>query len=165
MKLHVICIGNPLHGRDGIGHAVFMALQEQALPKGVAVFDGGIGGMAVLPFFRGCDQVLIVDMVAGTEEVGTILFYPNVDTLLSGSAETKGDHGGDLSTVLAMLPTYLDTLPTVDLIGVVSDSTQHYQQESGYEYEHLVKQTLDRVNSYIGHRYATTSFEPKPLFA
>lgn len=57
----IITVGNELMGDDGVGPAIFKALESNGLPPGVSLIDGGTGGLGVLHLMSDYDRVIIVD--------------------------------------------------------------------------------------------------------
>ena len=74
----IICIGNLLHGNDGVGHAVFARLNKMGLPASVELLDGGIGGLALLPHFKGVPRLLIIDLMKSDMQAGSISFFEDI---------------------------------------------------------------------------------------
>src|SRR4051812_37897622 len=70
--VHVVGYGNPLCGDDGVGVAVVRRLAETGPPPGVALFEGGVGGLATLGFFDGCRRAVLVDAMRTGEPPGTV---------------------------------------------------------------------------------------------
>ncbi|SCA58256.1 Hydrogenase maturation protease [Candidatus Terasakiella magnetica] len=67
---HIICFGNPLHGDDGFGTAVFKALSQQDLGTDVKLMDGGTSSLSALNLFEGCEQAIVVDALK--DDTGTV---------------------------------------------------------------------------------------------
>lgn len=86
--IHVICLGNPMHGDDGFGAAVHRHLAPLTWPAGVAVLDWVALGGGIEPF-RGCGQALVVDALPpGSGAPGEVLrleTYPE-DVRAGGTA-------------------------------------------------------------------------------
>ena len=146
--LRVLCIGNPLHGNDAVGHAVFSQLKAVQLPGGVEVIDGGTGGLTLLPMFRDCERVLVVDVADTGDAVGTISLYRNVDQSFPTDVVSGAEHGGDLTTLMAMLPIYMDTLPQVDLICVSALGVIHFKPEMQPEIERVISDVCLNIKRY-----------------
>jgi hydrogenase maturation protease len=140
-KLRIICIGNALHSNDGVGLAVFERLSHADLPECVDVFDGGIGGLTLLPLFKGVQQVLLVDLIKTEKEVGSVSLYENVVMNLPIKGNLNAEHGGDLTSVLSMLPIYLQEMPKVDLLGVSARNIDYFD----YSLQSQVEQVIDAV--------------------
>lgn len=110
---HIVCFGNPLHGDDGFGPAVYQRLAALPLPDNVRVFDAGTPGLAALALFQGCHEVMVVDAVASGGIPGTLSrLSPNVVT----SEITLPGHGtgvGYLLKAVAALP----DCPRIEIIA------------------------------------------------
>lgn len=150
IELRIICIGNLLHGNDGVGHAVFSRLQSLELPPNIELLEGGIGGMTLLPFFRGCRRVLLIDLMKSEAQEGQIAFFSNVVSELPFKVNQAGAHGGDLTTLLAMLPIYLETLPQVDLLCVSATEIRHYEPRLDSRIEQVIGEVCRKTQDYIG---------------
>lgn len=74
-RILVLGLGNPLMRDEGVGVRVLEVLGGTLqFPANVELVDAGTMGMSILPLFRECDYLLIVDAVDGTgEEPGTVV--------------------------------------------------------------------------------------------
>lgn len=110
---HIVCFGNPLHGDDGFGPAVYQRLAALPLPDNVRVFDAGTPGLAALALFQGCHEVMVVDAVASGGIPGKLSrLSPNVVT----AEITLPGHGigvGYLLKAVAALP----DCPRIEIIA------------------------------------------------
>ena len=147
--VRILCLGNPLHGNDRIGFEVFNRLQQQALPCGVELIDGGTGGMTLLPFCRDCQHVLIIDLVKSDDSDGTVRLYRDLDALLCDQATNRGEHGGDLATLVKMLPVYLSHPPKVDLMCVTANSAQAFEPVMDEAISGSLSELLRQIHSYV----------------
>ena len=71
----IITVGNELMGDDGIGPAVFKALELTGLPTGVSLIDGGTGGLGVLHLMSDYDRVIIVDCCDFGGKAGNVMVF------------------------------------------------------------------------------------------
>ncbi len=76
MSLAVIGCGNPNRRDDGVGPAVIARLRERSLPEGVALYDAGTDGMAVLYRARGATHLIVIDARAPDRAPGAIYEVP-----------------------------------------------------------------------------------------
>lgn len=150
IKLRIICIGNALHSNDGVGRAVFERLSHTSLPECVDVFDGGIGGLTLLPLFKCVQQVLLVDLIKTDKEVGSVSLYENVVMDLPIEGNLSGEHGGDLTSVLRMLPIYLQAIPKVDLLGVSARNIDYFDSCLQSQVEQVIDAVCIDILKYIG---------------
>ena len=72
----IIGCGNPNRSDDGLGPAVATRLRATDLPPGVAVFDAGTDGMAVMYRARGVERLIIVDAKVPENNPGAIYQVP-----------------------------------------------------------------------------------------
>lgn len=70
----VLGLGNILLGDEGVGVRVVEKLQERyELPEEVQALDGGVRGLALLPYLEGVGKLLVVDAVAAGQKPGTLI--------------------------------------------------------------------------------------------
>ncbi|RQO60606.1 hydrogenase maturation protease [Paucibacter sp. KBW04] len=117
---HLLCLGNALHGDDGLGPALAQALlaAPQLLPADVRVYEVGTRGLDALALFEGCRQVLLIDASEPRGQPGRIWQGSAADLLsqwqvLFDSAPT--DHGGGLGFLLRAAAS-LEGAPEVEVI-------------------------------------------------
>lgn len=101
---HIICFGNPLHGDDGFGPAVFRRLASLPQPDGVRLFDGGTPGLAALALFEGCDEAVIVDALAPGVAPGRLSCLSPETLATESSLAGHGIGVGYLLRALAIQP-------------------------------------------------------------
>lgn len=152
IKLRIICIGNALHSNDGVGRAVFERLSLAGLPECVDVFDGGIGGLTLLPLFKGVQRVLLVDLIKTDQQVGSVSLYENVLSALPIKGDLSGEHGGDLTSVLSMLPIYLQAMPKIDLLGVSASNIDYFDPSLQSQVEQVIDAVCIDILQYIDSR-------------
>lgn len=106
---HLICFGNPLHGDDGFGHAVYQRLCTMNLPADLKLFDAGIGGLNALALFEGCEEAILVDALAPAGTPGRIALPGPGDIPLESA---RSGHGSGVGYLLRAL-TALNAMPPV----------------------------------------------------
>jgi hydrogenase maturation protease len=122
--IRIIGIGNPLMGDDGVGIAVVERLQEETLPAGVEVLDGGTGGLALLDLMAGVERVILVDAVETGRPPGAVIRLAGTDLMLPEQAPAFSLHETALPSVFA-LGRELGVLPSaVVLFGVQPHSVE-----------------------------------------
>jgi hydrogenase maturation protease len=83
---HVICFGNPLHGDDGFGSAVYSCLSQTAgLPADVRIFDAGTCGLNALSLFENCQEAILIDALEPNGQPGHIS-QPDAQSFLGDSS-------------------------------------------------------------------------------
>lgn len=112
--IHVICLGNPLHGDDGFGPAVYRQLSALSWPEHVRVFDAAAEGGA-LGLFRRCARAVVIDALPpGTGRGGEVLRladYPD---------DPMGEHGTGTAAILAAARRTIAPMPELEILGAVA---------------------------------------------
>ncbi|MGE5391174.1 MAG: hydrogenase maturation protease [Deltaproteobacteria bacterium] len=75
-RISVVGVGNLLQRDDGIGVHVVRYLEEQGVPAGVELIDGGTHSYDLLDFFAEADIIIVVDAIQAGAEPGTIYRAP-----------------------------------------------------------------------------------------
>lgn len=112
---HILCFGNPLHGDDGFGPAVFARLAQRALPAQWRAFEAGCRGIDALALLEDCDEVVIVDAAAPAGRPGR-LFLPAVDEVAVESA--LPGHGAGVGYLLQAFQAMHGRLPPLRIVAV-----------------------------------------------
>jgi len=114
-RMRILCFGNPLHGDDGFGPAVSLALKRVNLPPEVSVIDCGTRGLDALHLFEDCAHIMIVDAMAGTNPGKLRLLQPSgVPVESSGS----GGHGAGVGYLLAAVRATIPKPPVIEIVAV-----------------------------------------------
>ncbi|MCB1938784.1 MAG: hydrogenase maturation protease [Rhodocyclaceae bacterium] len=117
-RVNIVCVGNDLHGDDGVGGAVWAALDSARLPPGVRLMRAPFVGPAAVACFEDCARVVVVDAVCGFGAAGS------VHCLAAGqiAAETAGaGHAAALGDFLATLPLMLAPMPAIAVVGIEAE--------------------------------------------
>ena len=102
MKIAILCIGNRLMLDDGVGPAVYDALEAgYRFGDDVALYDAGCMTMDLLPHVCKADFVIVVDAVDGTgEQPGTVFRFAPGD--IAGHGVMQSLHEAGMEPVNAM---------------------------------------------------------------
>lgn len=115
-RARIICVGNPYHGADWVGSAVFQALAAIDLEAEVALVDGGLQGLNLLHLMEDVERVVFADTLLPGEgpdpDAPRVLADP-----FDGPSALGFDHGGGLSYLLQVAPRALERLPAVWVAG------------------------------------------------
>lgn len=71
-KILILGVGNYLMGDEGLGVHVVRALQNEPLPEGVDVLDGGTAGFQLMEYLESYPAVIMIDATLDKNAVGTI---------------------------------------------------------------------------------------------
>ncbi|MBR9856494.1 MAG: hydrogenase maturation protease [Gammaproteobacteria bacterium] len=117
VEVRIVYLGNPLRGDDGAGIRALMLSQALCWPAGVELVDGGTGGVSLLPLFRHCRRIILVDTWLNPGHEGEIRHVCDVTAdLLTGSDDLA--HGGGIKGLLALVPLLVSPAPIVDLFVI-----------------------------------------------
>lgn len=120
-KILILGIGNYLMADEGIGVHTARYLEQQALPEGVAVLDGGTGGFHLLEYFESYSDIILIDATLDGREPGTIrLIQPRFASDFPPAMSTHDIGLKDLVTALQLL----NRMPRIHLYVVSIASIQ-----------------------------------------
>ena len=147
-RVSIVCIGNALHGDDGVGEAVWAQLAQAGLPAHVRLHCAPFAGPALLPCFENCERVIVVDAVRGFGEAGSVHRVPA--DAVAAEASPIG-HGVGIGHWLAQLPLWLDRVPAVELIGVEAERMAPFSPQLSAVVAAAVPTACRQVLSRLGH--------------
>lgn len=130
-KRHILCLGNALHGDDGLGPALAQALlaAPELLPEDVRVFEVGTRGLDALALIEACSLVLLIDASEPRGQPGRI-WQGTTDELLAqwqvlhGAAPTA--HGAGLGFLLRAAES-LEAEPRLQVILVEAQHIRAFE--------------------------------------
>ncbi|GAA3713018.1 hypothetical protein GCM10022421_20330 [Oceanisphaera sediminis] len=115
--VRILFVGNLLQADDGAGMHAFTLCQSLCWPAGVELVDGGTGGVSLLPLFKQCRRIILVDAFLSPGHEGEIRQRCNVTAdSLAGSEDLE--HGGGIKGLLALVPLLLSPVPIIDLFAI-----------------------------------------------
>jgi hydrogenase maturation protease len=98
----VIGVGNTLRGDDGVGVRVAQELAGGPLPEGVAVIDGGTGGLDLLFELEQAERVILIDAAEMGCEPGEVRVFPGEHVADAPGVRFSSTHGFGVAEVLAL---------------------------------------------------------------
>ncbi len=141
-RLRILCFGNPLHGDDGFGPAVSLALKRIDLPPEVRVVDCGTRGLDALHFFEDCGHVIIVDAMAGQHPGKVRLLQAHgIPVENSGS----GGHGSGIGYLLAAVRETIAKPPVIEIIAAEIGPVKTFSPGLSLEVAAAVAEATDIV--------------------
>ncbi|MBS1143771.1 MAG: Peptidase hydrogen uptake protein [Proteobacteria bacterium] len=114
-RMRILCFGNPLHGDDGFGPTVALALKRANLPAEIKVIECGTRGLDALHFFADCPHVVVVDAMAGNQPGKLHLLKPESVPVETGGS---GGHGAGVGYLLAAVRETMAVKPMIEVIAV-----------------------------------------------
>lgn len=145
----VLGIGNLLMGDEGIGvHAVRRLEQEDSLPPGVRVVDGGTGGFHLLSYLDEHDTVVMIDATMDGQPPGTLSWIEPRHAADFPRSLTAHDIGlRDLVESAALL----GSLPRIHLLTVSVAGLQPMQTSLTPALEAALPRVVEQVVEFV-HR-------------
>ena len=116
----IICLGNRYVAGDDIGSRVYAHLDAAPAVDGIAVIDGGLCGLDLLPLLEGRTRVVFADAVTGMSAPGEVVVLAGAQV----AAQATGyGHSAGLPYLLRMLPHALPPpWPEVALVGTAGSA-------------------------------------------
>lgn len=112
----IICVGNRHRPDDDLGPRVHDLLAGAALPQGVELVDGGLGGLGLLLTVETAGRAVFVDTVAGFGPPGQVVMLSRHE--VAALAEGAWGHDSGLPYLFHLLPRVCDgAVPEVILVG------------------------------------------------
>lgn len=140
--LLILGIGNYLMADEGIGVHLARIFEEESLPNGTDVLDGGTGGFYLLESFELYDHVILIDATLDTNPVGTIrLIKPRFAADFPRAMSTHDIGLKDLVSALQLL----DRMPGIHLFVVSIESVQQQGIELTPEIQQIVPVLKEKV--------------------
>jgi hydrogenase maturation protease len=114
-RVLILGIGNLLMGDEGVGVHAIRILEEQILPAGVELIDGGTGGFNLLSYLGEYPKVILIDAVMDGRDPGMVTIIK--PQFLSDYPRTLAAHDIGLRDLIETA-TLLGPLPVMYLITV-----------------------------------------------
>lgn len=146
-RCHVICFGNPLHGDDGFGPAVYDALQGLGLPENVKVFAAGVRGLDALSLFDHCERAIVVDAMPSEPADGSLAVLDNA--ALADGKPAMVWHGAGVEQVLSLLPVCLAKVPTIQVLVARTEQPTPFRLSLSTATGEAVSHAVDWVSAQV----------------
>jgi hydrogenase maturation protease len=144
----IIGVGNLLLKDEGVGVHVARELQKRSLPAGVEVYDGGVGGIGLLDYFREASRLVLIDAAEMRLKPGTVLRFIPEDVEDFGSAVKFSIHDVGLAEVLK-LARALGICPEDVVIFGIQPKEISWGEELSAEIQAALSQVVEMVMKEI----------------
>lgn len=118
-SLLLLGVGNPLCGDDGIGIAALQRLQQRQLPQHIRLMDAGTRGFDLIYVMQEYQRVLIIDALQTAGKPGEIKQFTLDNAQLAPACQPLSLHGFNLNSLLQLAHALQETLPPIDVIGMI----------------------------------------------
>lgn len=143
---HIICFGNPLHGDDGFGPAVYQRLVIQPLPTDLRLFDAGTPGLAALTLFDDCDEAIIVDALASGGSPGQVT---EIAAETAMSETSLSGHGVGVGFLLQALAAQPGPAPRIRIIAAEAMRVMPFQPGLSEPMDRAVEEAVALLSAYF----------------
>ncbi len=141
-KILILGIGNYLMGDEGVGVHFAQMLENEKLPSGVDVVDGGTGGFHLTNFFEAYPTVILVDATLDGHQPGTI--RPLKPRFSKDFPKAMSTHDIGMKDLIEAL-TLMGTLPKIYLFAVSIETLQQQQVTLSPEIESVLPELRRQV--------------------
>lgn len=146
-KVLILGIGNYLMGDEGVGVHLAQRLENEPLPLGIDVLDGGTGGFHLTHFIENYPVVILVDATLDDNPIGNIrLLEPRFSKDFPKAMSTHDI--GMKDVIEAMI--FMDKLPKIYLFAVSIKSLQQQQVTLSEEIEQVMPALRAKVLALAG---------------
>lgn len=156
----VLGVGNLLLSDEGVGVHAAQRLEEQGLPEGVAVVDGGTGGFHLLSLLHDYDPVLFLDATMDGDPVGTVRV--RTPRFASDFPRVLSAHDIGLRDLLESA-TLIGELPRMHLITVSIGADQVMGTELSPPVLAAVDRVLHEVRELLSRECGSPTRERAPV--
>lgn len=91
-KIVILGIGNLLLKDEGVGIQLIQLLEQETLPPGVELVDGGTSTLDILPLLQEADKIIVIDAMKAGGEPGSIYRCRPSDLIPSEDAPMSLHH-------------------------------------------------------------------------
>jgi hydrogenase maturation protease len=145
-KTLILGIGNLLLKDEGVGIHVIRALQEENLPSGVALMDGGTGGIHLISWLQEYERIIMIDATLDDCPVGTVrLIQPHY---ASDFPHLMSAHEIGLRDMIEVM-TLTENMPEIQLIVISAANVGEVGMELSPEVEAAVPEVIRMVSNLI----------------
>lgn len=146
MKTLILGVGNLLLKDEGVGIHVIQALENETLPSGVHLLDGGTGGFHLMSWLEEYERIIMIDATLDNNPPGTVRqlkprYASDFPPLMSAHEIGLRD------MIEAMQLT--GKMPKVNLIVISAADISEVGMELSAEVEAAIPEVIDIVKKMI----------------
>ena len=117
-RIVILGIGNLLLKDEGVGIQMIQRLEQETLPPGVELVDGGTSTLDILPLLQGADKIIVIDAMKAGGEPGSIYRCRPADLIPSEEAPMSLHHIDFLQALKMNKMLGVDLAPRTIIFGV-----------------------------------------------
>lgn len=147
----VLGLGNILLSDEGVGVRVVERLQEKyKFSEEVQVLDGGVRGLALLPYLEGVKRLLVVDAVAAGKEPGSLIRLEGeeVPSFLSPKVSPHQEGLADLLAAARLTDLYAEEVVLWGVEPAVMDTGLDLSPPVAARVDELVEKVVEELRRW-----------------
>ncbi|MDH6309572.1 hydrogenase maturation protease [Dysgonomonas sp. PFB1-18] len=138
MNTLILGVGNLLLKDEGVGIHVIRALEQENLPSGVHLMDGGTGGFHLISWIEKYDRIIMIDATLDKNPPGTVrVLRPKYSSEFPPLMSAHEIGLRDMMSIMELT----ETMPLIDLIVISVEDIS----EVGMELTPAVKKVIPEV--------------------
>jgi hydrogenase maturation protease len=138
MNTLILGVGNLLLKDEGVGIHVIRALEQENLPSGVHLMDGGTGGFHLISWIEKYDRIIMIDATLDKNPPGTVrVLRPKYSSEFPPLMSAHEIGLRDMMSIMELT----ETMPQIDLIVISVEDIS----EVGMELTPAVKKVIPEV--------------------
>jgi hydrogenase maturation protease len=152
MKTILVGLGNPILGDDGVGWKVveevkkWLALNPQKAGNTVDVEFLSLGGISLMEHLIGYERAILVDAVASTQPVGSVVVWKLSELPDFAGLHTTSPHDTSLQNALRLGKTMGAILPEeVTVVGIATSHIYDFSEELSVPVARAIPETTEIV--------------------
>ncbi len=146
MNTLILGVGNLLLKDEGVGIHVIRALEQENLPSGVHLMDGGTGGFHLISWIEKYDRIIMVDATLDKNPPGTIrVLRPKYSSEFPPLMSAHEIGLRDMMSIMELT----ETMPLIDLIVISVEDISEVGMELTPKVEAAVPEVIRIVKELI----------------
>lgn len=145
-RILVLGLGNLVLKDEGVGIHAVQRMQQDELPQGIDILDGGTGGIFMIGILQQYDHIIMVDATLDANPPGTVRrLKPKYSTDYPRLMSAHEIGLKDMIDAMVMQ----EHIPDIDLVIVSARDVQEIGMELSPPVEKALPEVIDTVNTII----------------
>ncbi len=146
MNTLILGVGNLLLKDEGVGIHVIRALEQENLPSGVHLMDGGTGGFHLISWIEEYDRIIMIDATLDKNPPGTVrVLRPKYSSEFPPLMSAHEIGLRDMMSIMELT----ETMPQIDLIVISVEDISEVGMELTPKVEAAVPEVIRIVKELI----------------
>lgn len=146
MNTLILGVGNLLLKDEGVGIHVIRALEQENLPSGVHLMDGGTGGFHLISWIEEYDRIIMIDATLDKNPPGTVrVLRPKYSSEFPPLMSAHEIGLRDMMSIMELT----ETMPQIDLIVISVEDISEVGMELTPKVEAAVPEVIQVVKELI----------------